>query len=305
VSSPTSLSDLASSVISAFDDNGHFQSGAAIDIAPVPLFLAGSFTLGVYAKPTVKSYLIRVLTRSGFSYASVKGTSTPDTSIRMATGARLGLINLVDPRSILQKCVSNIDVPINPASPDSFSPGDLQKIKDGVSKCRQESTAKVWNATSLIIAGAPSWISTDGSTSSLKLNGGGAWLTYAQGIGTSAQIVVTARRETGQNIVSPSTSTSTTSTTTPTYVLQDTTVAGGSVKFGSGQFNGAISGLYVGKRTAGIADSYPELAASLEKEISGGLYIDVNYRYDVGQKSLSGVIADLKWSFNKKPQLTH
>lgn len=292
---PNSPAQLAASALSAFDDNGHFQSGAAIDVVPFLIFKAKSFTLGEYAADSKKAYLVRVLSRTSISFATTKGTSSPDTSIRMATGVRISLIDMGDPRAAFQKCVSKINYPIDPKTPDATPP----QIKQQLTQCGTDSAKKVWNATSFVIAGAPSWISTDGSTSNLKPNGGGYWASFAKGLGTWGQLTVDARRETGQSVVPPGTS----SSATNAFVLQDTTVAGGAFKFGRSDFNGIVEGLYIGKKTAGVPDSYPEFGFGLEKKLANKFYLEINYRYDVTSKQTSGILANLKWSFSQQEKL--
>jgi hypothetical protein len=293
--SPNSPAQLAASALSAFDDNGHFQSGTAIDVVPFLIFKAKSFTLGEYAATGTKAYLVRVLSRTSVSFATTKGTSSPDTSIRMASGARISLIDLGDPRAAFQKCVNKINYHLDPSHPEITPP----EIKQQLTQCGTDAAKKVWNATSLVIAGAPSWISTDGSTSSLKLNGGGYWVSFAKGLGTWGQLSVDARRETGQSVVPPGTS----SSATNAFVLQDTTVAGGAFKFGRSDFNGIVEGLYIGKRTAGVPDSYPEFGFGIEKKLANKFYLEINYRYDVNSKQTSGILANLKWSFSQQDKL--
>jgi hypothetical protein len=294
---PNSPAQLATSALSAFDDNGHFQSGAAVDFVPFLVFKAKSFSLGEYSKNTAKGYAIRVLTRTSFSFATTKGTSSPDTSVRLATGVRISLLDFGDPRAAFQNCVNKVDYvpdPNNPNAPMSDA------IKQKLTTCRTEAAKKVWNATSLVIAGAPAWISTDGSSSNLSRNGGGYWAAFAYGLGTWGQLTVDARRQTGQYVVPSGTPSSSTSA----FVLQDTTVAGGTFRFGRSDFNGIVEGLYIGKRTAGVPDSYPEFGFGLEKRLANKFYLEINYRYDVTSKQTSGVLANLKWSFSQQAKLS-
>lgn len=300
VSKPNSPAALAASVLNAFDDNGHFQSGAAIDVVPFLALRAKSHSLGQYARQDVHAYAIRVLARTSVSFATVKGTSSPDTAVRMATGVRVSLLDLGDPRAAFQKCVGAINIPTDPNHPES--PSDPQLASD-LKKCRDDAAKKVWNATSLVIAGAPTWISSDGSSSNLSLNGGGYWASFAYGLETWGQLTAAARRQTGQLVAPPGSSSSASSSS---FVLQDTTIAGGSFKFGRSDFNGLVQGLYIGKRTAGLADSYPEFGFGLEKKLTSGVYLEVTYRYDVTKKQTSGVLANLKWSFSQQAKLaTH
>ena len=126
----------------------------------------------------------------------------------------------------------------------------------------------------------------------------------------SGQLIVAARRQTGQEVVPPSTSSgaamsSASAAAASPFVIQDSTVAGGTFKFGRADFNGSVSGLYIGKRTAGIADSYPEFGFGMEKKLVNNLYLELNYRYDVTSKGASGILANLKWSFSQQAKFAH
>jgi hypothetical protein len=297
VSKPNSPASLAASVLNAFDDNGHFQSGAAIDVVPFLILRAKSYSLGQYTDKGIHAYTIRVLSRTSVSFATVKGTSSPDTAVRMATGIRISLLDFGDPRAAFQKCVGTINIPLDPNHPES--PSDPQLATD-LKKCRDDAAKKVWNATSFVIAGAPTWVSSDGSSSNLSLNGGGYWASFAYGLGNWGQLTASARRQTGQ-LVAPPGSSSTASSSS--FVLQDSTIAGGSFKFGRADFNGLVQGLYIGKRTAGLPDSYPEFGFGLEKKLTNGVYLELTYRYDVTKKQTSGVLANLKWSFSQQAKL--
>jgi len=136
----------------------------------------------------------------------------------------------------------------------------------------------------------------------MKYNGGGIWASFGYGISDWGQFIVNGRRETGQNVVPPSSNTNSQSAGTAAFVLQDTTIAGGSFKFGRSDFNGTVAGLYIGKRTAGRPDSYPEVAFGLEKKLVEGFYLELNYRYDVTSTATSGILANLKWSFSQQPK---
>jgi hypothetical protein len=306
VSKPSSPAELAASVINAFDDNGHFQSGAALDVVPFLALAGRSFSLGEYVKPSgsptrqkVRAYETRLLSRTSVSFATIRGTSTPDTSVRMATGFRTVLIDRNDPRAAFQVCVGKVDIPLDPNNPDD--PERAKKIQTAIAQCRDEAKKRVWNATSLTIAGAPSWISTDGSASSLKTNGGGYWVSLAMGHGRWGQTIVNARRETGQLVVPASGSAA--ASANGNFVVQDTTVAGGAFRVGRADFNAIIEGLYIGKRTAGVPDSYPEFGFGVEKKLAERIYLELNYRYDATSSGTSGLLTNLKWSFSQEPKL--
>lgn len=68
---------------------------------------------------------------------------------------------------------------------------------------------------------------------------------------------------------------------------------------------GIVEGLYIGKRTGGVPDTYPEFGFGLEKKLASSLYLELNYRYDVTSRQTSGVLANLKWSFSRQAELAH
>jgi hypothetical protein len=293
ISKPTSPAEFATDLLNAFDDNGHFQSGVALDAVPYLVFWGRSYSLGQYANKGPRAYFIRLFSRSSVSFATVKGTSSPDTSTRLSTGFRVSLFDLNDPRAAFHKCVSEIDVVPDPDNLDAAAKVQSKLIKD----CR--AAKRAWNSTSLVIAGAPTWISNDGVTTSLKTNGAGYWVSYSQGIQDWGQLIMNGRRVTGAHVAPQGASGS------APFVIQDTSVFGGAFRAGRSDINAIFEGLYIGKKTAGVPDSYPEFGVGLEKKLASNLYLDVNYRYDVNSKvSTSGVLANLKWSFNKQSQMT-
>jgi hypothetical protein len=316
VSKPNSPAQLAASVLNAFDDNGHFQSGTALDVVPFLVFKAKSFSLGQYTQESAAAAATRVLSRTSVSFATTKGTSTPDTAVRLGLGFRSALIDSGDPRAGFQRCVRDIDVHLVP--PQSVNPAEQPTLADSQGKpvsdaqfkqmfadCRTKSGKSIWNANSLVVAGALSWISTDGSTSNLSSNGSAFWASTSWNMTTDwAQLIASARRQTGQQVVPPSSGSG--NTASSSFVIQDSTVIGGAIKFGRSDFNGNVTGLYIGKRTGGKPDSYPEFGFGVEKKLVNDLYLELNYRYDVTQKNVSGVLANLKWSFSQQPKLkTH
>jgi hypothetical protein len=316
VSKPNSPAEVASSVLNAFDDNGHFQSGTAVDVVPFLVFKAKSFSLGQYTSKTAAAAATRILSRSSVSFATTKGTSAPDTAVRLALGFRTTLLDSGDPRSGFQSCVHDINVHLvppprdNPTAQPTFADAQNNVVSDADFKqmftdCRTKSGNKIWNANSIVVAGALSWISSDGSTSNLKSNGSAYWASAAWNMNTDwGQLIVSGRRQTGQNVVPPNSPSS--GTGTDSFVRQDSTVVGGSLKFGRSDFNGSLTGLYIGKRTGGSPDSYPEFGFGVEKQLVNNLYLELNYRYDVTQKSTSGVLANFKWTFSQQPKLkTH
>jgi hypothetical protein len=303
VTRPTSPSDFSTFLVSAFDEQGHFQSGLALDFAPFLLLGNKQSWWSHYGDTSNRKYWwVRPLARTSVSFGTTKGASDSDPALRLATGVRIVLYDERDPRLLYARCIRPVTLDPN-ATPEE----NLKKLREGRAKCQQDSIQKaleIWNATSLAIAGAPTWFSKDGSSSSLQLNGGGYWASGALRIGTTGQILAHFRRQTGQEVPDPNTPTDPT-TGQPNFAIQSSTLAGGSVRYGSAKFNGRFDGLYVHKKVAGILDSYPEFGFGLERRLAENLYLDATYRYAPGTKlTASGFLSNLKWNFNKVPKFS-
>jgi hypothetical protein len=246
---------------------------------------------------------VRPLARTTVSFGTTKGASDADPALRLATGVRMVLYDERDPRLLYARCIRLVVVQDVNASPEEV----IKKLREERERCKQESikmAQEIWNATSLAIAGAPTWFSKDGSSSSLQLNGGGYWVSGALRIGTTAQILGHFRRRTGEDVPDPNTPTDPI-TGLPNFVIQSTTLGGGSLRYGSAKFNGRFDGLYVHKKVAGIVDTYPEFGFGLERQLAGNLYLDASYRYAPGTKlTASGFLSNLKWNFNNVPKMS-
>lgn len=91
---PTSPRALATELLNGIDQNGNFQSGVAIDTAPLLLFNGKNITLEKYQT----SYTTRLFTNTQLSFATAKGSNDDDKSIRLATGLRITPWDKGDPR---------------------------------------------------------------------------------------------------------------------------------------------------------------------------------------------------------------
>jgi hypothetical protein len=93
--------------------NGNFQSGLALDFVPYLMLAGDQSTLRDYQT----QYITRLLSRSQFSFATTKGASDNDKSMRLALGLHLTLWDKGDPRmdEELMTCLSTMKLP-NPPS---------------------------------------------------------------------------------------------------------------------------------------------------------------------------------------------
>jgi hypothetical protein len=297
VTRPTSPTDFATALLSGFDQNGNFQSGVAIDVAPIFVLAHNATFWAHYSDSGVKYWWVRPLARTTFSFGTTKGANSSDPALRMATGLRVVLYDERDPRYLYGKCIAAFKPNVNDSAEEI-----KRKLHDQRDVCIAQNK-EIWNASSLVIAGSPVWISPDGSTPNFKLSGGGFWASAALRLETWGQVTGHFQRQTGLQTPAPNTPPNPV-TGSPILVSQGTTLAGGSFRFGSLKFNGNVNGLYVHKNVAGVLDSYPEFEFGLERKLTESFYLDANYRYAVGTKlSASGFLANLKWSFSKTPTM--
>jgi hypothetical protein len=103
---PNSPRQFASTLLSGVDQNGNFQSGTALDTVPYLLLAGDQLTLRRYNE----SYKLRLAARTQFSFATTKGASEDDKSVRLSLGLRVTLWDKGDPRtdSILMNCFNQV-----------------------------------------------------------------------------------------------------------------------------------------------------------------------------------------------------
>ena len=297
VTRPTSPTDFATALLNGFDQNGNFQSGVALDVAPVFVLARSGTFWAHYSDSGRKYWWVRPLARTTFSFGTTKGASSSDPALRIATGLRVVLYDERDPRYLYGQCIAKFKPKLNEP---------IDALRARLIAAREECIAdnkEIWNASSLEIAGSPVWISPDGATPNFQLSGGGFWASAAIRLKTWGQLTGHFQRLTGEQVPAPNTPPDPV-TGSPVLVAQGTTLAGGSLRFGSGKFNGNVNGLYVHKNVAGALDSYPEFEFGLERKLAESFYLDASYRYALGTKlTASGFLANLKWSFSKTPTM--
>jgi hypothetical protein len=112
VTRPTSPRQFATSLLNGVDTSGNFQSGLALDFVPYLLLAGDQSTLRDYQT----RYVTRLFSRSQFSFATTKGASDDDKSMRLALGLNLTLWDRGDPRTDeeLMTCLSTMKLPRPP-----------------------------------------------------------------------------------------------------------------------------------------------------------------------------------------------
>ena len=327
---PTSPRAFATSLLNGVDQNGNFQSGLAMDFVPYLLIAGDELTLRKYqTKPVV-----RLLSRTQFSFATTKGATTEDKSMRLALGLHLTLWDRGDPRTdeTLMSCLSAFRLPPPPTMlecelPDNPTDADREasrrcqesaeatrqerarqvqearEFNDSVStRCRDESRQRNWNASSWIIGAAPSWISTDGQTKNMRWNGGGFWTSLGYGfegvpgLESRSQLILHARYRNREVVPDPN--------TTGAFLSQDSMFFGARFRTGSPTFNGSFEYTFLRSRFAGLRfDNASRFSLLFERRIAGDTWFNLSLGGESGRpdgRNNGFVLTSFKWAFSDR-----
>ena len=327
---PTSPRAFATSLLNGVDQNGNFQSGLAMDFVPYLLVAGDDLTLRKYQN----SQIVRLLSRTQFSFATTKGATEDDKSMRLALGLHMALWDRGDPRTdeTLMSCLSTFRLPPPPTSlecelPDNPTPADQEAFRrcqesaeatrqerarqvqeakefnDSVStRCRDESRERNWNASSWIIGGAPSWISTDGQTKNMRWNGGGFWTSLAYGfegvpgLEKNSQLIVHGRYRNREQVPDPN--------VTGAFLSQDSIFFGTRFRTGSPTFNGSFEYTFLRSRINGLSfDNSSRLALLFERRIAGDTWFNLSLGGETGRqdgRNNGFVLTSFKWAFSDR-----
>jgi hypothetical protein len=327
---PTSPRAFATSLLNGVDQNGNFQSGLAMDFVPYLLIAGDDLTLRKYqTKPVV-----RLLSRTQFSFATTKGATTEDKSMRLALGWHLTLWDRGDPRTdeTLMSCLSAFRLPPPPTMlecelPDNPTDADREAFRkcqesaeatrqerarqvqearefnDSVStRCRDESRQRNWNASSWIIGAAPSWISTDGQTKNMRWNGGGFWTSVAYGfegvpgLESRSQLILHGRYRNREVVPDPN--------TVGAFLSQDSYFFGARFRTGSPTFNGSFEYTFLRSRFAGLRfDNASRFSLLFERRIAGDTWFNLSLGGESGRpdgRNNGFVLTSFKWAFSDR-----
>ncbi|HET8671772.1 MAG TPA: hypothetical protein VFM05_14480, partial [Candidatus Saccharimonadales bacterium] len=316
---PASPKEFASSLINGLDKNGNFQSGLAIDTAPYLLFNGQNVTLDSYNR----DLLTRLLTRTQFSVAAVKGSSEEDPSTKLSLGLNFTLFDNGDPRiyrpgqdgDVLscfnEKIIFNMP-PVSPLPRETYYERGREAVEDYMrtngdsikaiaEECREEGRKKHWNKTSWNLAFAPSWLSKKGNTSEFKWNGGAVWSSYALGVGNSGQFILHGRFRAKEQVPDEDNEGSS--------ITQNSALFGGRFRIGSPGIGFNIEGAFVHNRPENRpAKNTYEFSLGLEKKLAPSVYFVITAGSQGpptdGAKSKGFVITSFKYGFSKKPKFT-
>lgn len=319
ITRPASPKELASSLINGLDKNGNFQSGLAIDTSPFLLFNGQNVTLDSYNKDR----LTRLLTRTQFSLAAVKGSSEEDPTTKLSLGLNFTLLDNGDPRiyrpgeegDVLtcfnERIIFNMP-PVSPVPRETFYERGAAAVEDYMringdsikaiaEECREAGRKKHWNKTSWNLAFAPSWISKTGNSSDFKWNGGAVWSSYALGIGNSSQIILHGRYRAKEQVPDEENE--------GQFISQNSALFGGRFRIGSPGIGFNLEGAFVHNRPEHRAtkNTY-EFSLGLEKKLAPNVYFVITAGSQgpqaEGAKSKGFVISSFKYGFSKKPKFT-
>ncbi|MDQ4121419.1 MAG: hypothetical protein M3209_08230 [Acidobacteriota bacterium] len=329
VTRPASPREFATSLLNGIDQNGNFQSGIALDTAPY-LALAGStVSLNEYRRNATTRFLTRFQT----SFATTKGASEDDKSIRLSLGFHSTLFDRGDPRldDELLSCFDRVTKvgpegpngePILPPTPLGPNPTDeerrvyeeAQRKYDEANEavgaentrrqeeCRKESRKRNWNRSSWIIAGAPSWISTTGRTSNFRWNGGGIWSSLAYGferipaLEKTSQLIFHARYRNKEMVPNPEES--------GKFLKQDSLFFGSRMRIGTDTSTVSFEGVFARTRPEGKRfDNSGRFSFGLERRVAEDMWFNISLGGETGRREGNNnafVLTSFKWGFSDK-----
>lgn len=327
---PTSPRAFATSLLNGVDVNGNFQSGLAMDFVPYLLVAGDELTLRKYQT----SSIVRLLSRSQFSFGTTKGATEDDKSMRLALGLHVTLWDRGDPRmdETLMSCLSTFRLPPPPTQlecelPDRPTDADreaFRRCQEGAeaarqqraaqvqeatefnnsvsTRCRDEAQKRNWNRSSWIIGGAPSWISTTGQTKNLHWNGGGFWTSLAYGfegvpgLEDRSQLILHGRYRNREQVPDPA--------TTGAFLSQDSLFFGARFRHGSPTFNGSFEYTFLRSRFAGQKyDNSSRLSLLFERRIAGDTWFNLSLGGETGRedgRNNGFVLTSFKWAFSDR-----
>lgn len=327
---PTSPRAFATSLLNGVDVNGNFQSGLAMDFVPYLLVAGDDLTLRKYQT----SPIVRLLSRSQFSFGTTKGASEDDKSMRLALGLHVALWDRGDPRldETLMDCLSTFRLPPPPTQlecelPDNPTAADreaFRRCQEGFeaarqqratqvqeatefnnsvsTRCRDEAQKRNWNRSSWIIGAAPSWISTTGQTKDMHWNGGGFWTSLAYGfegvpgLENRSQLIAHVRYRNREQVPDPD--------VTGAFLSQDSLFFGARFRHGSPTFNGSFEYTFLRSRFAGQRyDSSSRLSLLFERRIAGDTWFNLSLGGETGRqdgRNNGFVLTSFKWAFSDR-----
>ena len=307
---PASPRELATSILNGVDRNGNFQTGIALDTTPYLLFAGRELTLAKYRESRAAQFLAHTVV----SFATTKGASEEDKSVRMAIGLHFAIFDKGDPRldRELSACFKRVDPrfePISPTADDATVKLEVARrtaiLQTAGDPCRAEARKRNWNRSSWIVGLAPSWISPTGETGNLKWNGGGVWTSLAYGfegvpaLERTSQLIFHARYRDSEQVPDPDME--------GAIIKQNSVYLGGRFRVGAPEFNANFEALYLRNKPAGRdPNSSYRVSVGAERKINKDLWFVISAGGEGGRadgKNKGFVLTSFKWAFSKAPTI--
>jgi hypothetical protein len=317
---PVTVREFATALLNGVDQEGHLQTGAAIDVAPYLVYAGSRVTLADYRRSPVT----RVLSRTQTSFATTKGVTDDDRAVRLAVGVHTTLLDTEDPRvqnDALLRCFSEIEVFRPGLLPVSDDPAEraVQEaqllrererferdvLRPAVDACRDDFRRRArWNGTSWVIAAASTWTSPTGQGRDLDGGSAAVWTSLAYGFDSvpglrdTAQVIAHVRHHADQLALDEDVAGG--------HERRDQTFAGARLRAGSPSFGLSFEAAYVRTRARGRAlDTATRLAFAAERRLTENVWLSVSFGGDAGadpvtSKGLS-VMSAFKWAFSRDP----
>jgi len=167
-------------------------------------------------------------------------------------------------------------------------------------KCMADSRKRNFNRSSMVIAGAPAWISATGQNADMKWNGGGAWTSIAYGfdnvpaLRNTTQILFEGLYRSRETVADPANS--------GQFLVQNRAVIGGGVRVGKPNFQVFWEGTYIHRHAAGaVPDGTFETAMSAEARITDGLWLNLGIGTESGRSNGANklfILTNFKWGLS-------
>ena len=174
------------------------------------------------------------------------------------------------------------------------------RLDAGRTKCMADSRKRNFNRSSMVIAGAPAWISATGENGDMKWNGGGAWTSIAYGfekvpaLRNTTQILFEGLYRSRETVADPANS--------GHFLVQNRAVIGGGVRVGKPNFQVFWEGSYVHRHAAGaVPDNSFETAVSAEARITDGLWLNLGIGTESGRSNGVNnlfILTNFKWGLS-------
>lgn len=313
---PSTPREFATSLLNGVDQNGNLQTGVALEASPFLVFAGRRLTLSEYRA----SRLTQMLTRTTLSFATTRGASSEDKSVKLALGVNATLYDSEDPRLYddLLDCYALIPLfrttvlPLDEAAKRQIELRRQEHEKSvlvpAVEKCRaQFKLPRRWNSTSWTVAFAPTWASPTGLAKDIESGSFTVWSSLSYGfdgvpvLRDRAQLIGHVRLLADETVVDeklPGGS-----------EIRDTTVAGAKLRAGTRAFGFSLEAAYLQTTAPGRAkDKVARLAVAAERRLAENLWMTVSFGGDRGvdhggPRGMS-LLSALKWGLAKDPTLT-